>query len=61
MFSGRKRIFAGKQNLQPEPFCPIISNQSGYLSLYQSSNYHQFRPSHINEPRPTARDGKHRV
>ena len=38
MFNSQKRIFAGKQNLQPEPFCPYLTNRSGKISLLRSSN-----------------------
>jgi hypothetical protein len=33
MFAVPKKIFAGKQNLQQRPFCPYLSNDSGYRSL----------------------------
>ncbi len=36
MFSSQKRIFAGKQRLQPEPFCPYITDSSGRSSLKRS-------------------------
>ena len=33
MLFAKKTVFAGKRNLQPEPFCPVISSKSGYASL----------------------------
>ena len=37
MFSQNKLIFAGKRNLTPRPFCPILTNQSGYESLARNN------------------------
>lgn len=45
MASPQKRIFAGKANLQPEPFCPYITNESGYLSQRQHLNRQQRKAS----------------
>ena len=36
MFTSQKRIFAGKSNLQAEPFCPYLTNDSGRMSLKRS-------------------------
>ncbi len=33
MFGAEKRIFAGKQRLHAEPFCPFVTNDMGYQSL----------------------------
>ena len=37
MFSSRKTVFAGKRNLEPVPFCPYISNESGYASIRRTA------------------------
>ena len=37
MLFSRKSIFAGKRNLEPVPFCPYLSNESGYASIRRSS------------------------
>ena len=37
MFSSNKRIFAGKVNLQPEPFCPFLSDKNGIRGYSQPS------------------------
>jgi len=59
MFSARKTIFAGKTNLQPEPFCPYISNPSGYSSLYRSISESAYSWSRApQKPRPSLRGGK---
>ncbi len=36
MFWPKKSIFAGKQELRSQPFCPYISTSSGYSSLGRS-------------------------
>lgn len=33
MFGADKRIFAGKQRLHNEPFCPFVTNDTGYQAL----------------------------
>lgn len=33
MFGSEKRIFAGKQRLHGEPFCPFLTNDIGYQAL----------------------------
>ena len=33
MFGAEKRIFAGKQRLHEEPFCPFVTNDVGYQAL----------------------------
>ena len=53
----RKRIFAGKPSLQPEPFCPYLSNESGYLSLRQKFGL-TATSGRARQPRPTPRGGK---
>ena len=45
MFSSRKTVFAGKRNLEPEPFCPVISSKSGYASLKRTIRPRLFRRS----------------
>lgn len=45
MYGSQKRIFAGKSNLQSEPFCPYITNESGYLS-----QMHRFRRRNLAQP-----------
>ena len=37
MFGMKKRIFAGKQRLHDEPFCPVMSNDNGYHELLRGS------------------------
>ena len=61
MFSTQKRVFAGKQNLQAEPFCPFLSDQSGYLSLRRKSLGFFTTSGQPHNARPSIRDGKHRV
>ena len=45
MFSTRKRIFAGKGDLRAEPFCPVLSNKSGYHALGKFANASRPIPS----------------
>ena len=33
MFGAQRRIFAGKQRLHEEPFCPFVTNDTGYQAL----------------------------
>lgn len=33
MLGSNRRIFAGKGNLRTEPFCPFITNETGYSVL----------------------------
>lgn len=61
MFSMQKRVFAGKQNLRTEPFCPYLSDESGYLSLRRKPSGAFFRPDQPHSVRPSIRDGKTRV
>lgn len=35
MFGSKRRIFAGKQKLHEEPFCPVTTNDTGYLELFR--------------------------
>ena len=58
MFPLRKRIFAGKQSLRTEPFCPYLSNENGYLSLRKQPLFAYRRPSGACQPRPSVRDGR---
>ena len=58
MFSSNKRIFAGKQSLKPQPFCPYISNESGYLSLQNNGFMPATRSGNAFKPRPVYRDEK---
>ena len=44
MFSSRKTVFAGKRNLEPVPFCPYLSNESGYASIRRSLQASLRRP-----------------
>ena len=44
MFSSHKRIFAGKGNLHAEPFCPCITNDTGFFELKRHANTNR-RPS----------------
>ena len=37
MFAQHKLIFAGKHNLQPQPFCPCLTDSNGYASLARAS------------------------
>jgi hypothetical protein len=30
IIGGEKRIFAGKRNLRKEPFCPFVTNETGF-------------------------------
>lgn len=57
----QKRIFAGKGNLRTEPFCPYLSNESGYLSLRRNSLGSLFRSDQPHSVRPSVRDGKTRA
>ena len=61
MFFQQKRLFAGKQKLQYEPFCPCMSNESGFLSLRNNSAYASNRSGTAFKPRPVYRDGKRNV
>ena len=36
MFGSDRRIFAGKQRLHGEPFCPFLTNDTGYQALQRS-------------------------
>ena len=59
MFGVQKAIFAGKSNLQPEPFCPFLSNQSGYTSLHKRSfGIVDRRSGAASRRRPSLRGGK---
>ncbi|MBE6471074.1 MAG: hypothetical protein E7000_05120 [Coriobacteriaceae bacterium] len=33
LFGSEKKIFAGKQRLHGEPFCPFVTNDTGYQAL----------------------------
>lgn len=61
MFSTQKRVFAGKHNLQPEPFCPYLTNESGYLSLRRKSSGIFPWSGQPQNVRPSVRGGKARV
>ncbi len=58
MFSPNKRIFIGKSGLHAEPFCPFLSNETGFLSLKKHLGTSNHRPSGACQPRPSIRDGK---
>ena len=60
MFSMRKRIFAGKSNLQSEPFCPYLTDEGGRLSLQRTLTSHN-RAGATPHARAYQGDGKHRV
>lgn len=57
MFSSQKRIFANKPSLQPEPFCPYVTDLNGRMSLFRSANSH-IQPGVTPHARPSVRDGK---
>lgn len=61
MFSAQKRIFAGKGNLHAEPFCPFLSDESGFVSLRRNALGDFFRSGQPLNSRPSIRDGKTRV
>ncbi len=61
MFFSQKRIFAGKSRLQSEPFCPCLTNASGYQSLQRNSVSFDTQPERASRPRPSVRDGKRNV
>ena len=61
MLFSRKRIFAGKSRLQSEPFCPCLTNASGYQSLLRNSLSFESNLGGASRPRPSVRDGKRRV
>lgn len=58
MFSGQKKIFAGKHNLQREPFCPYLTDESGHQSLQRNSLNFDNPPGGQPHVRPSFRDGK---
>lgn len=58
MLSSQKRIFAGKQGLHAEPFCPYISNDTGYSSLRRSFENIFTRPGQPPQSRPSLRSGR---
>lgn len=35
MLGSRKNIFAGKQRIYEEPFCPFVTNDTGYSELFR--------------------------
>ena len=55
-----KRIFAGKSRLQPEPFCPFISDKGGYVSLKKTFDTFS-KPSQPRQARPKQRGGKSQI
>jgi len=59
MFSLQKRVFAGKQALRQEPFCPVFTNENGLLSLQRNPSYYH-QPGVVSHARPSKRDGKYR-
>lgn len=60
MFSSQKRIFAGKQQLRSEPFCPYLTDPNGRDNLFK--NPHLFKPgTSLPHTRPFFRDGKPHV
>ncbi len=61
MFSAQKRIFAGKGNLQTEPFCPYLTNESGFTSLKRSPLGSFFRSGQPLNTRPSVRGGNTRA
>ena len=61
MFSTQKRVFAGKTNLRTEPFCPYLSDESGFLSLRRKPSVAFFRSEQPHTVRPSIHDGKTRV
>lgn len=61
MFTSQKRVFAGKQNLHAEPFCPIMSNESGFLNLRKAFSFANQGSSGACQPRPSIRGGKSRT
>lgn len=61
MFASQKRIFAGKQSLRSQPFCPYLSTETGYISLFKSFGLSNHRPSGACQPRPSVNGGKSRT
>ena len=51
MFDSHKRIFAGKQNVHYEPFCPCLSNDRGFRSMFSAKRLARRK----NETHPVAR------
>ena len=60
MFSSHKRIFAGKSALQQAPFCPVLTNESGLISLRGNSLSFDSHLGAAPYARPSIRDGKYR-
>lgn len=58
MFSSQKRIFAGKNKLHQEPFCPYYTDEGGQLSLQRNSINFDNQPGATPHARPSFRDGK---
>ena len=57
MFSARKRVFAGKGKLHAKPFCPIITDESGYEGLARALR--TISPTKMSPNKPTRRDGRY--
>lgn len=38
MRGSKRRIFSGKHRLHEEPFCPVVSDDTGYHSLFRNRN-----------------------
>ncbi len=58
MLELNRKLFAGKTRLQPEPFCPFITNERGRMSLLREIAHN--RSGQPQTSRPSIRDGKAR-
>lgn len=55
LFGPEKRVFAGKQRLHAEPFCPFLTNETGYQALLQDRKV----PRGLNQLSNVASFGPH--
>ena len=58
MFLSQKRVFAGKQLLHQKPFCPVLTTESGFLSLRRSLSDLNNHAGALPNARYSTRDGK---
>ena len=61
MFLSQKRIFAGKSTLHQEPFCPVLTDEGGLISLRKAFPGFTDRAGDAPNIKPSARDGNHRI
>lgn len=61
MFGSQKHIFSGKSKLQSEPFCPYITNESGYLSQMSRFKKHNAGIASSRRSRSFFGDGKYHL